>query len=575
MPLRKSIKNHFSWRSQDLQLSKAISRSEASKFCGGENVRRGEKVTASVEYFYEEDAPGATYDNLGFFVEEILVALASSAAGVVPIGEGTLTNIALGNTGLTNQVTQLLNNSIDTTDMSKPHAYMVYLAFDSRNQLVSSNSGAIQVTDPNQLRTILTNEITVAKDGFMHFYVSNGSSAKGVNFDNFMMTSVTGKTRQINHYYPYGLPIADIDGNYNDYLNKYTSKEHQTSEYQERGINAKGLEMFDFHARFWEPQLARWTSPDPAMQFSNPYLGIANNPVNYVDPDGKKAFLFFGIKKALGLKTAAGAKAKFAATKAKFAKSKMAAASKKKGYMANNGAPPDGYILDEKKQRLFRISDEGSSEGLDFIYQGEVFSNGKYSMTGRFFTQKMGKPAIMKPVDGATLQKFNYVSTEGARYIIPKMANIPATTLNTSIGAQGLQTGAATLGPAPLTGGGIQTGLTAFGASQSAKNALISWAGAGAQLPAWYKTLGTRVGQAGAATNMILSYNQYQNQQITGAKLTYDVGWSGLGASPHPLAQWYYWNGVAGQYFGPSTWGWEMFGQNSYYGRLKSWIHNP
>lgn len=143
----------------------------------------------------------------------------------------------------------------------------------------------------------------------------------------------------------------------------------------------------------------------------------------------------------------------------------------------------------------------------------------------------------------------------------------------------GLQTqrskGAATLGPTAATGSGIQNGLTVFGASQSAKGALISWAGAGAQLPAWYETLGRRVGQAGAATNMILSYNQYQSQQIRGAKLTYDVGWSGLGASPNPLAQWYYWNGVAGQHVGPSTWGWEMFGPDSYYGQLKYWIHKP
>jgi hypothetical protein len=30
--------------------------------------------------------------------------------------------------------------------------------------------------------------------------------------------------------------------------------------------------------------------PYPAMQFSNPYLGIGNNPVMYVDPDGKIVF---------------------------------------------------------------------------------------------------------------------------------------------------------------------------------------------------------------------------------------------------------------------------------------------
>jgi len=48
-----------------------------------------------------------------------------------------------------------------------------------------------------------------------------------------------------------------------------------------------GLEMFDFHARFYDPQLGRWFTPDPAYQFDNPYLGIGNNPVKYIDPDGE------------------------------------------------------------------------------------------------------------------------------------------------------------------------------------------------------------------------------------------------------------------------------------------------
>ncbi len=35
------------------------------------------------EYFYEENAPGTAYDNLGFFVNEILISLAASGAGVL------------------------------------------------------------------------------------------------------------------------------------------------------------------------------------------------------------------------------------------------------------------------------------------------------------------------------------------------------------------------------------------------------------------------------------------------------------------------------------------------------------
>src|SRR3989304_5710451 len=34
------------------------------------------------------------------------------------------------------------------------------------------------------------------------------------------------------------------------------------------------------------PALGRWHSMDPAAQFASPYVGIGNNPVNMIDPNG-------------------------------------------------------------------------------------------------------------------------------------------------------------------------------------------------------------------------------------------------------------------------------------------------
>ncbi|MEO1098697.1 MAG: RHS repeat-associated core domain-containing protein [Bacteroidota bacterium] len=42
-----------------------------------------------------------------------------------------------------------------------------------------------------------------------------------------------------------------------------------------------------FEARSWDPVVSRWISPDPARQFWSPYMGMANNPMNQVDPDGR------------------------------------------------------------------------------------------------------------------------------------------------------------------------------------------------------------------------------------------------------------------------------------------------
>ena len=154
-----------------------------------------------------------------------------------------------------------------------------------------------QKVTANELGTLLRDQIPIVENGYLHAYVSNGSN-KEVDFDNFKVTYLRGQTRQINHYYPYGLSISGLGGNYDEYLNKYTSKELQTGEFDPH--LSSGLEMFDFHTRFYDPQLGRWFTPDPAEQFHNPYLAMGNNPVMYTDPDGEFIFAAIGIGLAIG-----------------------------------------------------------------------------------------------------------------------------------------------------------------------------------------------------------------------------------------------------------------------------------
>ena len=52
--------------------------------------------------------------------------------------------------------------------------------------------------------------------------------------------------------------------------------------------------LIDYGARFYDPDLSRWTTPDPLAEkyYSiSPYAFCNNNPVNFVDPDGRSTWV--------------------------------------------------------------------------------------------------------------------------------------------------------------------------------------------------------------------------------------------------------------------------------------------
>ncbi len=54
-----------------------------------------------------------------------------------------------------------------------------------------------------------------------------------------------------------------------------------TGQYQD---SATGL--YKMGARYYQPELGRWTQPDPSGQDVNVYLYVSGNPVNFADPSG-------------------------------------------------------------------------------------------------------------------------------------------------------------------------------------------------------------------------------------------------------------------------------------------------
>ncbi|RZJ72575.1 DUF6443 domain-containing protein [Flavobacterium sp.] len=72
-----------------------------------------------------------------------------------------------------------------------------------------------------------------------------------------------------------------------DYNYKYNGKEWQ---------DELGLNFYDYGARNYDPAIGRWMNIDPlAEKFTNisPFAYTANNPILYIDPDGKDIYLYY------------------------------------------------------------------------------------------------------------------------------------------------------------------------------------------------------------------------------------------------------------------------------------------
>ncbi|CAL2085980.1 RHS repeat-associated protein [Tenacibaculum sp. 190524A02b] len=77
-------------------------------------------------------------------------------------------------------------------------------------------------------------------------------------------------------YYPFGMPMPNrqiVNGEHYRYAYQGQEKDPET-----------GKEAFQL--RLWDARIGRWLTTDPAHAHPSPYLGMANNPINTIDPDG-------------------------------------------------------------------------------------------------------------------------------------------------------------------------------------------------------------------------------------------------------------------------------------------------
>ena len=95
-----------------------------------------------------------------------------------------------------------------------------------------------------------------------------------------------GTIEQTTEYYPFGGIYGDVSTNPGLQLYKYNGKEFD---------HIEGLDLYDYGARMYDPALVVWNGVDPLAEKYcdiSPYAYCVNNPVNAIDPDGKRVWVF-------------------------------------------------------------------------------------------------------------------------------------------------------------------------------------------------------------------------------------------------------------------------------------------
>ncbi|APD07043.1 hypothetical protein UJ101_01527 [Flavobacteriaceae bacterium UJ101] len=102
-------------------------------------------------------------------------------------------------------------------------------------------------------------------------HLGNVRAVVGKDANGNMASIVKGRA----DYYPFGMQFPDKQDL--DYRYAYQGQEKD---------DETGMEAFEL--RLWDSRIGRWLTPDPVGQYPSPYLGMGNNPISRIDPDGGK-----------------------------------------------------------------------------------------------------------------------------------------------------------------------------------------------------------------------------------------------------------------------------------------------
>jgi RHS repeat-associated protein len=154
-------------------------------------------------------------------------------------------------------------------------------------QTVTTDYISNKIYKNGQLSMLLTEEGYIEKSGSTythHYYLKDHLGNHRV------VMNASGTVVQATNYYPSGTTIAERQTDQGIQPYKFGGKELDRKD---------NLNFYDYEARAYDPTLMRFTSTDPMMEKYygwSPFAYCLNNPVKFIDPDGKEPRIYVETK---------------------------------------------------------------------------------------------------------------------------------------------------------------------------------------------------------------------------------------------------------------------------------------
>jgi RHS repeat-associated protein len=246
-------------------------------------VMAGDKISAQTDYYFVNNSGGGGSSTLGAVVQSLVGALSGGRGSTLSKDYATYVGGSLNNDV---PLQQLYNTQSNTALANKPRAYLNYLFFDENLNFVSQGSGFQQVSQEGDgAPALMMQQVKAPKNGYVYVYLSNAST-EPVYFDNFAVSHQKSPLIEEAHYYAFGLKISAISSKaVASTLNPNAVSRGYQGSFSEEVLDFE-LYYNEFDLRTYDPQIGRWTTPDPYIEFPSPYLGMGNDPISNVDPTG-------------------------------------------------------------------------------------------------------------------------------------------------------------------------------------------------------------------------------------------------------------------------------------------------